>query len=135
MNNKIIAALLVSTAVMVSAPAFATGNQHVDDDVSAWSGVSTKTRAQVRQELIAAEQQPSYAQSNSNTYYPSVTQSAGPSNTRAEVKQALAESEKVRVVGVNENTQYPTRADQVSSYTAPAVSLTQGNGQAAPVNQ
>jgi Domain of unknown function (DUF4148) len=134
MKTKIFAALLISTAVVASAPAFA-GNEHVGDDVSSWSGASTKTRAQVREELVQAEQQPGFAQMNSNVYYPGTVQQAGASQTRAEVRQALADAPKQVVAGVNENTMYPTSADAATSYTAPAVALTQGNGQAAVSNQ
>ena len=129
MKNKLFAALLVSAAVVASAPAFA-GNANVGDDVSAWSGVSTKTRAEVRQELIQAQQQ-GYIQANDDTYYPSVA-SAGPSNSRAEVKRELAATPNRQLAaGENENTMYPTRADVATSYSAPAVALSQGNGQAA----
>jgi len=132
MKNKLFAALLVSAAVVASAPAFA-GNANVGDDVSAWSGVSTKTRAEVRQELIQAQQQ-GYIQANDDTYYPSVA-SAGPSNSRAEVKRELAATPNRQLAaGENENTMYPTRADVATSYSAPAVALSQGNGQAAANN-
>lgn len=133
MKNKLFAALLVSAAVVASAPAFA-GNAHVGDDVSAWAGVSTKTRAQVSQELIQAQQQ-GFIQANDDTYYPSVA-NTGPSKSRAEVKRELAATPNRQLAaGENENTMYPTRADVATSYNAPAVALSQGNGQAAANNE
>ena len=132
MKNKLFAALLISAAVVASAPAFA-GNASVGDDVSAWAGVSTKTRAQVRQELIQAQQQ-GFIQANDETYYPSVA-AVGPSKSRAEVKQELAATPSRQLAaGENESTMYPTRADVATSYSAPAIALSQGNGQAAATN-
>ncbi|WP_158899801.1 DUF4148 domain-containing protein [Burkholderia sp. L27(2015)] len=133
MKNKLFAALLVSAAVVASAPAFA-GNANVGDDVSTWAGVSTKTRAEVRQELIQAQQQ-GFIQANDDTYYPSVA-TTGPSKSRAEVKRELAATPNRQLAaGENENTMYPTRADVATSYSAPAVALSQGNGQAAANNE
>jgi hypothetical protein len=85
MNTKLLAALLFSTAV-IATPAFA-GNAHVGDDVSAWAGTSTVTRAQVRADLVQSEQVAGRT-GNEETTYPELGQS-NVRVSRAAVKQGV----------------------------------------------
>jgi len=88
MNTKLLAALLLSSAV-IATPAFA-GNAHVGDDVSTWantSAPSTVTRAQVRADLIQSEQVAGRT-GNEETTYPELGQS-NVRVSRAAVKQGL----------------------------------------------
>src|ERR1700677_1924808 len=85
MNTKLLAALLFSTAV-IATPAFA-GNAHVGDDVRAWAGTSTVSRAQVRADLVQSEQVAGRTGNEENTY-----PELGQSNvrvSRAAVKQGV----------------------------------------------
>jgi hypothetical protein len=59
MKTQLIAALLISGAVIAS-PAFA-GNNASNAPFTAFSGVSTKSRAEVKAELVAAVQEKSVA--------------------------------------------------------------------------
>src|SRR5580698_6021022 len=106
MNTKLLAALLLSSAV-IATPAFA-GNAHVGDDVNALAGTSTPstvTRAQVRADLIQSSQVAS-RNSNEETTYPVLAQSnAGES--RAQVRAELVQSEQVAGRTGNEETTYP----------------------------
>ena len=86
MNTKLLAALLFSTAV-IATPAFA-GNAHVGDDVSAWAGTSTATRAQVRADLVQSEQVAGRT-GNEETTYPELGQS-NVSVSRAAVKHGVS---------------------------------------------
>jgi len=85
MNTKLLAALLFSTAV-IATPAFA-GNAHVGDDVSAWAGTSTVSRAQVRADLVQSEQVAGRT-GNEETTYPELGQS-NVRVSRAAVKQGV----------------------------------------------
>jgi len=88
MNTKLLAALLLSTAV-IATPAFA-GNAHVGDDVNALAGTSTPstlTRAQVRADLIQSEQVAGRTGSE-ETSYPELRQS-NVRVSRAAVKQGV----------------------------------------------
>jgi hypothetical protein len=85
MNTKLLAALLLSSAV-IATPAFA-GNAHVGDDVSAWAGTSTLTRAQVRADLVQSEQVAGRT-GNEETTYPVLAQGSV-SVSRAAVKQGV----------------------------------------------
>ena len=85
MNTKLLAALLFSTAV-IATPAFA-GNAHVGDDVSAWAGTSTVSRAQVRADLVQSEQVAGRT-GNEETTYPELGQS-NVHVSRAAVKQGV----------------------------------------------
>ena len=85
MNTKLLAALLFSTAV-IATPAFA-GTAHVGDDVSAWAGTSTVSRAQVRADLVQSEQVAGRT-GNEETTYPELGQS-NVRVSRAAVKQGV----------------------------------------------
>jgi hypothetical protein len=85
MNTKLLAALLFSSAV-IATPAFA-GNAHVGDDVSAWAGTSTVSRAQVRADLVQSEQVASRT-GNEETTYPELGQT-NVRVSRAAVKQGV----------------------------------------------
>jgi hypothetical protein len=109
MNTKLLAALLLSTAV-IATPAFA-GNAHVGDDVNALAGTSTPstlTRAQVRTDLIQSEKIAVRAVNN-DTDYPVLAQSNS-GLTRAEVRSDLIQSEQVAGRTGNEDTTYPVLA-------------------------
>jgi hypothetical protein len=82
MNTKLIAALLLSSAVFAT-PAFA-GNAHSDDDVTALaaSSGSTLSRAQVRADLIAS-QQANGRQASDETTYPVQARNDGQESRRA----------------------------------------------------
>ncbi len=59
MKTQLIAALLIAGSV-IAAPAFA-GNNAADAPFPTFAGVSTKTRAEVKTELVAAVQEKSLA--------------------------------------------------------------------------
>ncbi|WP_158898034.1 DUF4148 domain-containing protein [Burkholderia sp. L27(2015)] len=103
MNTKLLAALLLSTAV-IATPAFA-GNAHVGDDVSAWAGTSTTTRAQVRADLIQSGQLASRAGSEETTY--PVLAQANSGVSRAHVRSELIQSGQLASRVGSEETTYP----------------------------
>ena len=67
MKNRIVAALLLSSAV-ISVPAFADGARYSNDDPhfapKATANVQAKTRAQVYQELVSAQNSGELARMN-----------------------------------------------------------------------
>jgi len=103
MNTKLLAALLLSSAV-IATPAFA-GNAHVGDDVSAWAGASTLTRAQVRADLIQSGQLASRAGSEETTY--PVLAQANTGVSRAQVRSELIQSGQLASRAGSEETTYP----------------------------
>jgi hypothetical protein len=103
MNTKLLAALLLSSAV-IATPAFA-GNAHVGDDVNALAGTSTLTRAQVRADLIQSGQLASRAGSE-ETKYPVLAQ-ADTVVSRAQVRSDLIQSGQLASRVGSEETTYP----------------------------
>ena len=103
MNTKLLAALLFSSAV-IATPAFA-GNAHVGDDVSAWAGTSTVSRAQVRADLIQSGQLASRAGSEETTY--PVLAQANTAVSRAQVRSELIQSGQLASRAGSEETTYP----------------------------
>ena len=90
MNNRMIAALLLSS-VVISTSAFA-GNAHLGDDVENWAGPSVLTRAQVQEQLVASEKANQYSH-ETDANYPQLA-ATGPGKTRAQVYQELVDAEK-----------------------------------------
>jgi hypothetical protein len=68
MENQIIAALLLSSA-MITAPTFA-DNANLGNDVENRAGPNVLTRTQARDQLIAARKAEHNATSNDKLYYP-----------------------------------------------------------------
>ncbi len=109
MNTKLLAALLISASAVIATPAFA-GNAHVGDDVSAWAGTSTLTRAQVRADLIQSGQLASRAGSEETTY--PVLAQVNNGVSRAQVRSALIQSGQLASRVGSEETTYPVLNSQ-----------------------
>ena len=123
MKNQLIAALLISSAVF-AAPAFA-GNANLGNDVENWAGPSVMTRADVQGQLIASEQAAQYTHT-SDIDYPVIAEN-GPTKTRAEVKQELADAAAKGELNNYDNINYPSRSNYAATPSSQSA-LAQGNG-------